>query len=445
MGSLTACTDFVEVDLPKNQLSAASIFEDALVTETAINGVYYQMRTNGLISGDGLSVSMGLYTDELDYYKLGREEPLENYQNHTVRSNDLIVANLWNSAYTQVYTVNAILDGVENSVNLTSEEKDQFKGEALFVRSYLHLLLAELFGDIPYIKGIDYEVNKAVTRIPRVLAYDDIIADLILAVDLLPDEDISEERIRPYASVAEAVLARAYLYTQQWTLAEAMADRVITKFGALEPDLSKVFLKEASGTIWQFKPNADGDNTNEGTNFIFTIGPPSNIAMSDLLFGAFESGDLRQSSWVKEVSNTANTETWCHAFKYKEQSNTGSSVEYSIQLRLAEQYLIRAESRAHLGDISGAQADINAVRNRAGLDNTAAVTLNELLDAILQERRVELFTEQGHRWFDLKRMGKATEVLGAIKPNWKDIHMLLPVPDKELTLNPNLLPQNNGY
>lgn len=445
MGCLTACTDFVEVDLPKNQLSAASIFEDASMTESAIHGVYYQMRTSGLISGDGLNVSMGVYTDELDYYLLGRGEALENYQNHTVEANDLIVEDFWNSAYTQVYTVNAIIAGVENSVSLTSEDKDQFKGEALFVRSYLHLLLVELFGDIPYITETDYVVNRDVTRMPRALVYNYIIEDLNLAVDLLSNEDISGERVRPYAGVAEAVLARAYLYTRQWSLAEAMADRVIAKFGALEPDLNKVFLKQASGTIWQFKPNVDGNNTSEGINFIFNVGPPSNIAMSNLLFDAFEPDDLRQSSWIKDVSNASNTEVWYHAFKYKEQGRTDSSVEYSVQLRLAEQYLIRAEARAHLNDSSGAQADINAIRNRAGLDDTTAVSLHELLDAILQERRVELFTEQGHRWFDLKRMGKATEVLGAIKPNWKDTHILLPVPNAELILNPNLLPQNDGY
>ncbi|GAA3613102.1 RagB/SusD family nutrient uptake outer membrane protein [Flavivirga amylovorans] len=445
IGCLTACTDFVEIDLPKNQLSGESIFEDALETESAIHGVYYQMRTSGLVSGDDLNVAMGVYTDELDFYKLDQGEALENYQNHTVESNDLIVTNLWNSAYTQIYTVNAIIAGVESSTGLTTEDKGKFTGEALFVRSYLHLLLVELFGDIPYITGIDYVDNKDVTRMPRALVYNYIIADLNLAVDLLSDEDMSGERVRPYAAVAEAVLARAYLYTQQWGLAEAMAGRVITKFGALEPDLNKVFLKEASGTIWQFKPNADGKNTNEGTRFIFTTGSPFDIAMSSLLFDAFEPGDLRQSSWLKNVSNTANTQTWYHAFKYKEHSNTDSSVEYSVQLRLAEQYLIRAESRAHLGNTSGAQADINAVRNRAGLNNTTAITLNELLDAILQERRVELFTEQGHRWFDLKRMGKAAEVLGPIKPNWKDTHILLPIPDTELTLNPNLLPQNDGY
>ena len=445
MGCLTSCTDFVEVDLPKNQLSAALVFEDASMTTSAIHGVYYQMRSSGLISGDGLNVSMGLYTDELDYYLFGQGKSLEHYTNHTIQSNDPVIAGLWNSAYTQIYTVNAIIAGVASSVSLTLEDKNQFKGEALFVRSYLHLLLVELFGDIPYITGTDYIANKTVTRMPRALVYDHIITDLSMAVDLLPDEDLSGERVRPYAAVAEAVLARVYLYTGQWSLAEAMADKVITKFGALEPDLNKVFLKDASGTIWQFKPNADGDNTREGPRFIFNIGPPFDIALSDHLFNSFESGDLRQSSWMKEVHNVTNTASWYHAFKYKEQNKTDSSVEYSVQLRLAEQYLIRAESRAHLGDIPGAQADINAVRNRAGLDDTTAVTLNELLHAILQERRVELFTEQGHRWFDLKRMGKAAEVLGAIKPNWKATHILLPVPDKELTLNPNLLPQNDGY
>ena len=172
--------------------------------------------------------------------------------------------------------------------------------------------------------------------------------------------------------------------------------------------------------------------------------------MSDALFFAFESGTIFQSgdqrkfgpnetAWIKEVTNT-----WRHSYKYKDEFST-SSLEYAIQLRLAEQYLIRAEARAQRGDISGAQADINVIRNRAGLGNTSAVTLNELLDAILQERRVELFTEQGHRWFDLKRMGKAKEVLEPIKLGWRDTDLLFPIPDKELGLNPNLLPQNSGY
>ena len=138
----------------KNQLSAALVFEDASMAESAIHGVYYQMRTSGLISGDGLNVSMGLYTDELDYYRFGLGEALENYKNHTVQSNDPVIAGLWNSAYTQIYTVNAIIAGVASSVSLTLEDKNQFKGRSL-VCKILSAPIARraLFGGIPYITG----------------------------------------------------------------------------------------------------------------------------------------------------------------------------------------------------------------------------------------------------------------------------------------------------
>jgi len=93
----------------------------------------------------------------------------------------------------------------------------------------------------------------------------------------------------------------------------------------------------------------------------------------------------------------------------------------------------------------GALEDLNAVRNRAGLTDVVVNSEDELLEAILHERRVELFTEQGHRWFDLKRTGRVSEVLGSLKSGWEDTDVLLPVPESELQANPNLLPQNQGY
>ena len=95
--------------------------------------------------------------------------------------------------------------------------------------------------------------------------------------------------------------------------------------------------------------------------------------------------------------------------------------------------------------MSGATADLDAIRTLAGLPNTTAVTQQELLDAILQERRVELFTEGGHGFFDLKRAQQLDAALDAIKPGWNSTDALLPLPEAELLLNPNLLPQNPGY
>lgn len=113
--------------------------------------------------------------------------------------------------------------------------------------------------------------------------------------------------------------------------------------------------------------------------------------------------------------------------------------------RLAEQYLIRAEARAQQGDATGAKADINAIRNRAGLPDTDADGQASILAAIEHERRIEFFTEWGHRWFDLKRTGRADAVLSPIKPNWQSTDVLFPIPLQEIENNPNLLPQNAGY
>ena len=85
------------------------------------------------------------------------------------------------------------------------------------------------------------------------------------------------------------------------------------------------------------------------------------------------------------------------------------------------------------------------IRMRAGLEGTVADTEMELMTAVLEERRHELFTEQSHRWFDLKRTERAAEVLQPIKPNWRNTDILFPLPQEELRLNPNLKPQNPGY
>ena len=116
-----------------------------------------------------------------------------------------------------------------------------------------------------------------------------------------------------------------------------------------------------------------------------------------------------------------------------------------IVLRFAEMYLIRAEAEANKETpvLSSIIADINEVRERAGIGETDAATLQELKDEILQQRRLE-FAFDGHRWFDLIRFGKAVEVL----PNVTSTNQLLfPIPQTEILSNNkiNQDDQNPGY
>src|SRR5690606_18172956 len=133
-----------------------------------------------------------------------------------------------------------------------------------------------------------------------------------------------------------------------------------------------------------------------------------------------------------------------HVYKYRTLGNTSTSLEYSILLRLEEQYLIVAEAAAELNNWDLCNEMINVLRLRAGLGNIVISTKETALDAILKERRIEFLCEYGHRFYDLKRRKKLTELVIS-KPNWQPNFALLPLPENELLLNPNLLPQNKGY
>jgi hypothetical protein len=113
-------------------------------------------------------------------------------------------------------------------------------------------------------------------------------------------------------------------------------------------------------------------------------------------------------------------------------------------LRIAELYLIRAEARAELNNVSGSFDDLKLVRDRAEVPAPTAGNKEELLLAIEGERRIE-FAFEAHRWFDLARTGRAKAVLEALDPNThvEPHELVFPIPitqiqlDKDLEQNPD--------
>ena len=441
---LSGCSDFVEVDAPKNTLVSETVFDDPETVASAMANLYYAMREEGMVSGNfGLTPLLGIYSDEMDYY--GNNTQYAQLYHHNVSGQNSAISEWWGQGYHLIYAANDIIAGVETSESLGKKDVDRFKGRALFVRAYIHSQLVSLFGAIPYVTTTDYTTNNTIGRMPEEEVHRMIIADLTEAIQLMERDDVvSEERIVPDHFAAIALLARMALYASQWELAERSASRLMEAFN-LENDLETVFLKESKETIWQLKAGDSPKNTQEADQLVIQFLPVQRYALSESLLDAFEEGDGRLEHWTGSISNEDSTLNFYYAHKYRALFTEEESLEYSIVFRLAEQYLIRSEARAHLGNFEGARQDLNVIRNRAGLGDVSESSLEGLLDAILRERRVELFTERGHRWFDVKRQGKASEVLGPIKPNWQDTDLLLPIPEPELETNPNLLPQNPGY
>ena len=443
---LNSCDSFVEVDLPATQLTGEAVFHDVATAEAALTHIYAKMRNEVLVQGTatGLSALLSNYADDMDYYSTSGLPAQEFYQNRLIPSNSTVTAT-WNGTYNLIYAANSIIEGVTASTGISAENKERLLGEAYFIRAYLHFNLVNLFGDVPYVNTTDYKINKNISKLRIPAVYDNIVNDLQKAITLLPMDYNASERTRPNQGTANGLLARTMLYTENWSEAITYADMVIntTSIYTWVDDLNAVFLNTSKGTLWQLAPQFSGNNTLEAQTFQFTSGPPPSFALSNDLVDAFEIGDLRRSNWIGTV--TAGTQNWYYPNKYKENANTGSSLEYSILFRLEEQYLIRAEAKAHLDDLENAKTDLNKIRNRAGLANTSATTKTELLAAIIEERRKEFFTELGHRWFDLKRTGTANIILSSKKPGWDAKDLLWPLPESELLLNGNLAPQNPGY
>ena len=445
------CEDFVEIDPPRTELVNETVFANDNTAIAAINGIYSEMigLFEGFTSGGSLSVTYlsGLSADELDYFG-SFASPIEFHANSLTVTNLDITNALWGRAYFLIFNANRLIEGLNNSEGVTASVRLQLEGEAKFIRAFCHFYLVNLFGNVPLVTSSIFQENNVASRNLEAQVYEQIIVDLKDAQNLLDEDYVTDERVRPNKSVATALLARVYLYTEDWVNAEAQATTVIENTASYDllADLNSVFLANSVEAIWQLKPAQSSLNTNEGFNFVLTSSPvvsSGNVALTNQLQAAFELNDNRKVNWVN--SYTDGTDTWYYPYKYKIQSDQ-EVTEYSMVLRVAEQYLIRAEARIWQGNIVGSQEDLNAIRNRAGLVNTPANDQASLLMAIEQERRVELFTEWGHRWLDLKRTDRADAVLSSVPfKDWQLTDVLYPIPQSELETNANLLPQNAGY
>lgn len=316
------------------------------------------------------------------------------------------------------------------------------KLQALFARSVMFYYLQQVFGDIPYPDTTDYQVNQRLSKTPEAEALQRIEADLTEAIDNLPNEYRSPERIYPNRKSAQLLLAKVNMLQNKWSGAETILKSIIQDPRYIfQNDIKKVFDKSGAHIIWQLKPINEGWATTESLTYYFEDSVPYSYALTQDLVNSFSDNDLREQNWIREVD--AAGEVFYSAYKYKNfpENNT----EYSIVFRLEEAYLLLAEALAQQNKTGEALPYLNALKQRAGISPiTGSISKEALLNEILSENRKEFFTEMGNRFFTLKRMGKLGTLIET-KPNWKSYHNLWPLPQQELLLNPNLKPQNPGY
>lgn len=442
--SVFSCRKFTRVDLPIDKVTAATAFATDEAATASVLGLYATMMpTLPFFSSGGTTIYMGLASDELYLSNIPYPEDQEFFTNTLSPANSTVRTNFWLKPYSLIYHANAILEGIEVSATLTPSLAEQLKSEAHFIRAFSYFYLVNLFGDVPLLTTTNHTANAQKPRSPVSEIYGLIKEDLRVAKAGLPPAYPSGDRFRPTKWAATTLLARIYLYLQNWQEAEAEASGVLDSGNfSLENQPAQTFASNSTETIWQLAPVEQGFFTTEGLYFLPFFSLP-NYALSESLFFAFEPGDQRKENWIGIDSSSGFH--LHYPFKYKQKYDFGTgSPEYYIVFRLAELYLLRAEARAQMAMLPQALEDLNTVRNRAAIAPLALSDQSTLLAAIEKERKTELFAEWGHRWFDLIRTGRANAVLSAEKPSWSPAAALLPIPQSEILLNPALT-QNPGY
>jgi hypothetical protein len=460
----TGCSKLVSIQPPVSGITTSEVFSDSSDANSAILGIYAQLSATGtnISFGDGaITILTGLSSDELiPFYNTG--DFYQFYSNTLTQQNSTVDGDLWQPGYQILYTINSCIQNIQASTGISPSTKTQLIGEAEFLRGLVNFYLVNLFENIPLITATDYKTNALIGQSSPTVVYKQIIADLYDAQAKLPDDYLlsSGQKVRANRSATTALLSKIYLYESMWDSAIYEATAVINSGNYNLVGLDTVFSANSQEAILQWNVNSSVfpyNLTPEG--YTFVVGPSynPNYFMSPLLLSAFENGDQRKVAWIDSTVYYANDSTYYFPYKYQQgifgATPNQPAAQYYMVLRLGEQYLIRAEAEAHMQNLTGAATDLNLIRSRAALpDISAAISSSQvsLLAAIMHERQIELFSEWGNRWFDLRRTGQINTQMSTITPTksngstWQAYQEYYPIPLSELILNPNLK-ENEGY
>ena len=380
---------------------------------------------------------------------------------------------LWTRAYQTIARANNVINVIqpdpEGEIEFTEpgveeSEISQLLGECKFIRGLAYFDLARLFCQ-PYSAGRDQlgvpvvlvTENGKPARDDLGTVYDQVEKDLLDAAERMAS-------VSPHGGTdpsgwatshaANALLARLYLYMEQWQDAADYATSVINGFnGAIYApeeyttwDLGGVWgTDNASEVIFEVY-GSEGNTFHSNWDVISYIMSPDgygDVGASKDVINLMEDGDVRKALFT----NTADWPNDYWSLKYPGKAPDGNLREDNIPvLRLSEMYLIRAEALLNGASVAGATAvaDIDMIRSNRNASSLGSVTLNDVYD----ERRRELCFE-GHQLFDLARTQRdleRTDFDGAVNQNipFPDYRWAMPIPQAEMDANENM-EQNPEY
>lgn len=400
----------------------------------------------------------------------GDQPWIDDINNFTFTSTNGGPNGLWKYNFEGIKRLNIAIDlltnpDIESLTGISTERKNQFLGEAYFLRSYYYFSLVTNFGDVPLILSpvrTYQEAFEVAQRADKELVWTKIKEDLATAKGFLPNSKFSSnsEKWRVSKGAVIALQAKSALYTEEWSNVIGFVEELETLgFYGLNAnyfdsfDVNKEFADNE--VIFSYDHQVE-QNPRKGNGICAPLGWGFFAPSADFL-NSFEANDPRLLYTVDAPNQNVNKILGTLNGNHKGNDDAPTNKVY---MRYADVLLWKAEAYLETNGSADAIGIINQIRNRARTtvdalggtppngtlpDRDISVTNKETIKGwLISERRSELGFEN-QRMLDLKRWGIAETVMNSKGKNFQAKHMLYPIPQSEIDASAGTLTQNPGY
>ncbi|MGK7369193.1 MAG: RagB/SusD family nutrient uptake outer membrane protein [Candidatus Halalkalibacterium sp. M3_1C_030] len=481
--SFSAC-DLLEEQSPQQSIAFPGQLETASQVNNTLIGAYNDVQ-DGAFTGSQTLVFNEILADNTRW--TGSFPTYVQISDKSMDPTNGSVEGVWNNGYDALNTINIILASLEN-IDDPTLESDRIEGEAKFLRAFAHFELVKLFAASPYVAGATNDQLGVPIKTSPVTGsdqfeqpsrntveevYSAVITDLQDAINLMP---ASSPNGQANSWVAKALLSRVYMTQGEYASARDLAQDVVNNGPYnLNGDVLTFFRNEFSQEgIWEIAHTLnDNPGVNQALPAFYAEGARDDIQLSadfvsaaDGIITSDQESELAANNQTAEdtrftdlisVDGLANANNETNSTKYEKAANTDDNAPI---LRLPEMMFNYMEAQTRLAaSIATVPQDVfdqlNAIRTRAIIvrdsngnavsdesaveyDRTDFTNKQELLDAILLERRIELAFE-GQRLTDLQRLQQ--DITGL---PYDDPSIAFPIPQDEMDANQNIT-QNPAY
>lgn len=496
-GLKSCSSDFIEI-APQSSVTTGNFYKTQAQFDQALMGAYASLRD---VKGSIASWVMGEMRSDNTHYEynnlnrgtsLSEREDLTGFLDDNANS---YTSSKYNSSYTGIARVNQILDNIEGT-DIPQQAKDNFIGQAKFIRALLYFELVRFFGGVSlHLKAVEGASEAYLPRSSVAEVYGAIEEDLQDAVQKLPEASFPQNGLATRGA-ARTLLGDVYLTQKKYSEAETELIAVTPAGYELLPDYASVFSvnnKNSRESIFEIQYQ-EGDQ-GQHSNFLYPFIPLSaDVRMitgivsqnrnaggwntpTQEMIDTYEPGDHRLEASIAIAEGTgpvgamilesvkspvgyitpSGKRSYAFIKKYLNPHSIENNTDDNFPVyRYSDALLLLAEALNEQGKSSEALSYLNPVRVRAGLAPSTETDQSLLREIIAHERRVE-FAFENKRWLDLVRTDKAIEVMNqhgeylkALHPILRDVsynvtphRLLFPIPQREILIGS--LEQNPGY